>query len=114
MSESEHNVDDDAENHRFANRKGGLDAQLIYCLEEDRLILMHSDVPEELAAPRHRRAARASNRRRGRKTGETVVPWCPCDRKWFTEHSDIASRAPSTGTILPGLSRRAREVPAGE
>ena len=25
MSESEHNVDDDAENHRFANRRGGLD-----------------------------------------------------------------------------------------
>ena len=80
MSESEHNVDDDAKNHRFANRKGGLDPQLIYWLEENRLILMHTDVPEELAAPRHRRAAPASNRRRGgedRRDRGAVVPVPP-------------------------------------
>ena len=80
MSESEHKVDDDAENHRFANRKGGLDCQLIYWLEENRPILMHTDVPEELAAPRHRRAARASNRRTGREPRRVrgaVVPVRP-------------------------------------
>jgi predicted GNAT family acetyltransferase len=83
-------VDDSAES-RFVLREGGAEAELSYALQNDRLLLVHTGVPEEWSGHgiggRLVRAALA----RARADGLTVVPWCPYARHWLQEHPDEAA-----------------------
>ena len=84
-------VIDEPAKHRFRYSEDGIDAQLIYRADADRLILIHTEVPEALEgrgiAGRLVRAAAD----RARASGETVLPWCPYARKWLRDHPDVAS-----------------------
>jgi predicted GNAT family acetyltransferase len=84
-------VVDDTADSRFVIREGGAEAELIYALQGDRLILVHTGVPEEWGSHgiggRLVRTALA----RARANGLTVVPWCPYARHWLQEHPDDAA-----------------------
>ena len=83
-------VVDEPEQHRFRYTEDGIDAQLVYRVDGDRLALVHTEVPDALGgrgiAGRLVRAAAE----RAAATGETVLPWCPYARKWLKDHPDVA------------------------
>jgi predicted GNAT family acetyltransferase len=82
---------DDMASSRYVIRQGGDEAELIYSLQGDRLILVHTGVPDEWGGHgiggRLVRTALA----RAQAEGLTVVPWCPYARHWLQEHPDQAS-----------------------
>ena len=86
-------VIDNPTRHRFESLVDGRTAQLVYRHLEKRLVLVHTEVPEEL---------------RGRGIGgqlvETaveaaiagdleVVPECPFARAWLRKHPKVVARA---------------------
>jgi predicted GNAT family acetyltransferase len=83
-------VDDSAEN-RFVISEDGTEAELFYARQGDRLILVHTGVPEAWSGHgiggRLVRTALA----RAKAEGLTVVPWCPYARRWLQEHPDEAA-----------------------
>lgn len=84
-------VVDDVERHRLVLREDGLDAQLVYRVRGDRLILVHTEVPEALGGRGiGGRLVRAAVER-AQRSGETVVPSCPFARAWLTDHADVAA-----------------------
>ena len=76
-------VVDDTAASRFVIREDGTEAELVYLVEGDRLLLLHTEVPEEWGG---RGIGRPPGPRRpgaGRADGLTVVPWCPFARRWL-------------------------------
>ncbi len=73
---------------RFALDEDGELAQLVYRLDGDRLILEHTEVPNELGGRgiggRLVRAALA----RAKEEHLTLVPECSYARKWLEDHPD--------------------------
>ncbi len=84
-------VVDDTARSRYVIREGGAEAELIYALQGDRLILVHTEVPDEWSGHgiggRLVRAALA----RAQANDLTVVPWCPFARRWLPDHPDEAA-----------------------
>ena len=84
-------VVDDVAGSRFVISEGGTEAELIYAPQGDRLILVHTEVPEVWGGHgiggRLVRTALA----RAKADGLTVVPWCPYARRWLQEHPDEAA-----------------------
>ncbi len=75
---------------RFVFREDRALAELVYELDGDRLILIHTGVPEALGGRGiGGRLVRASIARAARE-GLTIVPWCPFARHWLQEHPDAA------------------------
>jgi predicted GNAT family acetyltransferase len=75
---------------RFVFREDHALAELVYELDGDRLILIHTGVPETLGGRGvGGRLVRASIARAARD-GLTIVPWCPFARSWLKEHPDAA------------------------
>lgn len=65
-------------------------AELVYEVDGDRLILVHTGVPESLGGRGvGSRLVRASIARAAHD-GLTIVPWCPFARGWLREHPDAA------------------------
>ncbi|MGH3369634.1 MAG: GNAT family N-acetyltransferase [Nocardioidaceae bacterium] len=83
-------VVDDVERSRFVVEQDGAVAQLGYRTNGDRLVLVHTEVPDEIGgrgiAGRLVRAAVE----RARRDGLTLVPWCPYARRWLEDHPDEA------------------------
>jgi uncharacterized protein len=84
-------VVDDRERHRFVLVEDGVEAELVYRARPDRLILVHTGVPDEvggrgLAGDLVRAAVE-----RAAAEGLTVVPWCPYTRAWLRDHPDEAA-----------------------
>ena len=84
-------VVDDAAHDRFVLTQDGALAELVYCRDGDRLILLHTEVPERL---RGRgiggRLVRAAVEWAA-ADGLTVVPSCPYARRWLRDHPDAAA-----------------------
>ena len=76
---------------RFVIRGNRDEAELVYLLQGDRLILVHTEVPEAWSG--HGMGARLVRAalRRARAESLTVVPWCPYARRWLKEHPDEAA-----------------------
>jgi predicted GNAT family acetyltransferase len=79
---------DERHRNRFALVEDGVEAQLVYRLDGDRLVLEHTEVPEEIGGRgiggKLVRAAVA----RAEADGLTVAPWCPYARRWIEKHPD--------------------------
>ena len=72
----------------------GLEAELVYRVEGERLELIHTGVPEEWGGRGiGGRLVRAALRR-ARAEHLTVVPWCPFARRWLLDHPDEAADVP--------------------
>lgn len=84
-------VVDDTSGSRFVLREGNAEAELLYVVEDDRMLLVHTEVPPAWGGRgiggRLVRAALA----RARADSLTVVPWCPFARRWLQEHPDDAA-----------------------
>ena len=86
-------VVDDIAGSRFVISEAGAEAEaeLLYVIEGDRMLLVHTEVPEAWGGRgiggRLVRAALA----RAKANGLTVVPWCPFARRWLQEHPDEAA-----------------------
>ncbi|HEY1650573.1 MAG TPA: GNAT family N-acetyltransferase [Acidimicrobiales bacterium] len=82
-------VDVPAEN-RLVVRGPDAEAELVYHLNGNRFVLIHTEVPEAWSGRgiggRLVRAALA----RARAEHLIVVPWCPFARRWLKEHPDGA------------------------
>jgi hypothetical protein len=81
-------VVDNRDGGRFELAIGGHVGELVYRVNGDRLVLIHTEVPEELAG--HGvggRLVRASLDRAARE-GLTIVPQCPFARRWLGDHPD--------------------------
>jgi predicted GNAT family acetyltransferase len=76
---------------RFVVRGTRDEAELVYSLQGDRLILVHTGVPRAWSG--HGMGARLVRAalRRARSEGLTIVPWCPYARRWLKEHPDEAN-----------------------
>ncbi len=83
-------VDDTAAN-RFVIREHGAEAELIYLVQGDRMLLIHTEVPEEWGGRGvGGRLVRAALER-AEANALTVVPWCPFARRWLHDHPDEAA-----------------------
>jgi uncharacterized protein len=83
-----------------ANHEEG---ELVYALDGDRLVLVHTGVPEDLSG--HGiggRLVRAALERAEREH-LTVVPWCPFARHWLRHHDDWAARVKVDWASQPPL-----------
>lgn len=81
-------VRDDTDTHRFVTRVDGIEAFLDYRAEPGRLVLVHTEVPEELGGHGVGTALVQAALERARSEGLTVVPWCPFARRWMRKHMD--------------------------
>ena len=81
-------VRDDRDDERFVLQVDGHEAELVYELDGDRLVLIHTEVPEVLEGQGlGGRLVRAALDR-ARTDGLVIVPWCPYARHWLRHHPD--------------------------
>ncbi len=83
-------VDVPAEN-RFVGRSNGAEAELVYHLHGDRLVLIHTEVPDELAGQGIGGRLVEGAVRRARADRLTLVPWCPFARRWLQNHREAVA-----------------------
>ncbi|HEX2850945.1 MAG TPA: N-acetyltransferase [Acidimicrobiales bacterium] len=90
-SPPEPDVRDVPAEHRFVVAYDGAVAQLVYRLAPEQLVLVHTEVPDELGGRGiGGRLVRAAADRAA-ADHLTVVPWCPFARRWLRDHPDVAS-----------------------
>jgi uncharacterized protein len=91
---SDFRVEDNQANSRFEVRAEGALAELIYRKNGNRLVLVHTGVPEALGG--HGIAGQLVQAAvdEAVATGMTIVPLCPYARSWLERHPDQAARAP--------------------
>ena len=87
-----HQVTDNQAESRFELRVDGLLAELPYRLNGKRLVLIHTEVPEELEGRGLGGALVMAAIDRAAREGLTVVPLCPFARGWLERHPGTASR----------------------
>jgi hypothetical protein len=75
---------------RFVARAEGMEAELVYRVNGDRLFLVHTEVPESLGGRGIAGQLVRAAVRRAEADHLTVVPWCPYARRWLKEHPDEA------------------------
>ena len=86
-------VTDNQAESRFELWVDGLLAELPYRQNGKRLVLIHTEVPEELEGRGLGGALVTAAMDRAAREGMTVVPLCPFARSWLERHPDVASRA---------------------
>jgi predicted GNAT family acetyltransferase len=94
-------VSDNRELSRFEIRIGDAVALLAYRRRADRLVLVHTEVPEELGGRGLAGALTQAAIDRAAAEGLTVVPLCPFARSWLERHPDAAAKV-STDWGGPG------------
>ena len=76
---------------RFELRDDGHLAELVYRRRADRLVLVHTEVPEELGGRGIGGLLVQAALDRAVAEGLTIVPLCPFARSWLERHPDAAS-----------------------
>jgi uncharacterized protein len=83
-------VRDDRDNKQFVIEAEGDSARLEYRTRADRLVLVHTEVPEALEGHGIGGTLVRAALDRARAENLTVVPLCPFARKWIEGHADVA------------------------
>jgi len=86
-------VSDNADETRFEFRAGGQVAELTYRRNGNRLVLIHTEVPEALEGQGIGGRLVSAAVDRAASQGLTLVPLCPFARGWLQRHPDAAARA---------------------
>ena len=78
----------------FEYRAGDLVAELVYRRRGERMILLHTGVPQAMEG--HGVGGKLVRAAVGyaASQGLTVVPACPFARDWLEQHPDVAAQAP--------------------
>lgn len=79
---------DDTAQEQFAVSMDGATARLEYELDGDRLLLLHTEVPEAFRGQGVGGQLVEAALARARADGLTIVPWCAYARRWLNEHPD--------------------------
>lgn len=82
---------DETAQHRFLGTEDGHEAQLVYRVDGDRLVLVHTEVPEALGGRGLGGQLVTAAVQRAEASGETLVPECPYARSWLRKHPDAAA-----------------------
>ena len=88
MAEDRNDVVSDPEGSRFVYGEDGEEAQLVYRLSGDRLVLTHTEVPESLGGRGVGGRLVAAAVAHARDNSQTIAPWCSFARKWLQDHPD--------------------------
>jgi predicted GNAT family acetyltransferase len=94
-------VVDDVAGSRFVVEEDGQVAELVYQLDGDRLVLLHTGVPIELEGRGIGSRLVAAAFDEAERRGLTVVPLCPFVRDWLKRHPDAAATVPIAGLKAP-------------
>lgn len=81
-------VVDNPSAHRFEVTVDGHLAELDYRVNGSRLVLIHTEVPDELGGHGIAGALVRAALQRAAREGLTLVPVCPFARQWLEEHPD--------------------------
>ena len=92
MSDAQPVADNQAES-RFELRADGRVAELLYRRNGKRLVLIHTEVPEELEGRGLGGALVTAAVSQAAGGGMTLVPLCPFARGWLKRHPDVAGQA---------------------
>jgi predicted GNAT family acetyltransferase len=84
-------VTDDHEDSRFEIEMDGSVAELTYRRRADRLVLIHTGVPGELAGHGLGGKLVKAAVERAAKEHLTLVPLCPFARDWLERHPDVTA-----------------------
>jgi predicted GNAT family acetyltransferase len=90
MNEGER-VTDNRSQSRFELAAGGAVSVLVYRRRADRLVLVHTEVPESMGGRGIAGMLVQAAVDRASGEGLTVVPLCPFARKWLERHPQAAS-----------------------
>jgi uncharacterized protein len=85
-------VTDNQAASRLEIQAGGQPATLLYRRRGNRLVLIHTEVPEELEGQGLGGVLVTAAVDRAAREGLTVVPLCPFAQGWLERHPDVASR----------------------
>ncbi len=87
-------VTHDPGDSRFEYRSAGFVAELVYRRHGERMVLLHTGVPETLEG--HGVGGALVRAAVGYAAGQglTVVPACPFARAWLDRHPDVAALVP--------------------
>ena len=78
--------------HRFEIRLDGRLAELVYHRAGERLLLIHTEVPDALEGHGLGGVLVHAAVEYAQEHGLTIVPRCPFARSWLERHPDVASR----------------------
>lgn len=101
-------VADDTEAHRFVLTAtdpvsgAELEAELTYRVEGDRLVLVHTSVPDQLGGRGIGGQLVRAAVSRAQRAGEILAPWCEFARAWLEGHPDVASSVVVDWSPPPG------------
>jgi predicted GNAT family acetyltransferase len=87
-------VVDNEDASRFELAVDGHVAELAYRHRGDRLVLLHTGVPDELEGRGLGGVLVSAAVERALQQGLTVVPSCPFARGWLKRHPEVASKVP--------------------
>ncbi len=97
-------VVDQQDQNRFTLTVDGVEAQLVYRLDGDLLVLEHTEVPEEVGGRGiGGRLVRAAVERAA-EDGLRLAPWCPYARRWIEKHPDDVGAVTIDWSPPPGRS----------
>ena len=87
-------VTHDPDDSRFEYRAGGSVAELVYRLRGERMVLLHTGVPDAMEG--HGVGGELVRAAVGyaASQGLTVVQACPFARDWLERHPDVAAQVP--------------------
>ena len=87
-------VTHDLDDSRFEYRAGGSVAELVYRLRGERMVLLHTGVPDAMEG--HGVGGELVRAAVGyaASQGLTIVPACPFARAWLERHPDVAAQVP--------------------
>jgi hypothetical protein len=90
-------VADDPAASRFMIEADGKVAELVYQLEGERLLLIHTGVPRALEGRGFGSMLVSAAIDEAKRRGLTIVPLCPFARDWLVRHPDVAATVPVEG-----------------
>ena len=77
--------------HRFVIRHDEVEAELVYQLDGDTMLIVHTEVPDALGGRGIGGHLVNAAVNRAAAEGLTVVPWCPFARQYLRRHPDVAA-----------------------
>ena len=82
----------------------GTEAELVYRLRGNRLVLVHTGVPDSLGGQGVGGRLVGAAIERARREGLTIVPWCPFARDWLSKHADAVAEVAVDWQSVPSAS----------